>query len=691
MNSYVRRPAIDEAIALRLQRGSGVFTLEGPAGAGKSATLLHALEAEAERRRDGYVRLVQLFGDEPPSLLARRLLREATHLHLVSYPQPQKLAALVEGMGQSVPGLSGAGKLLTALVPDDLRPLHQVARAALADAGTRALAQGGPLLIGVDLLGGRPAAATRDFFALLVESLPPSVVLLVAQPGGPDSLVTVPERDRVLFGPWSEAEARAYLKDLLGDAGPEPEIFRWVEAGAVSLLPGDLVQLVDLGRYLPAGRWQEVRELHARGVVARYQALYESRAERPGNEARAAELCAWVAVAARAERPLTAAQARRLLGPGPDGEEEQPTGLWRLRRSALVQSLCATAIAPGGPSLDIDIDLDSGWPLVPRHEQARCAVQAALQRHGVLGLYRRRFIMELRDELRRDPGAAGLLAGVQAVPALLDAAAEEPAALGEAVELMEELELPLWRAGWHHTFAELYDVLLPPLSAAAVAPRDVAPLLWFRRARARVQAVDWAASGQPLADELAAALRDLGALLPLSAAEVLQARRAVGARVDVEQVEAWCRHLPAKARQARGYARLLLPLGAREARLALDDILRALSHFAALGPGEDLAQTLTILGDFYSRAPAADPESADAEALYHYERAIATAQGLRSPPAFSLGVIYRSLGRHHERRGRAAEAAQAYGQARRFLLGGTRSGMGSLLAGLLASPAASAP
>ncbi len=210
---YIERPAVDGAVSQLLGRGTGAFALEGPAGAGKSAALLHALFQERERRGKagrGYVRLLQLWGDEPPSLFVRRMVREVGFLHLVAYPEPERLLKLVADMAQAIPGLGGAGKLLGSLVPDDLRPLHVMASQALGEAGERALNAGGPLLLGVDLLGGEVSAPVREFFTRLCERLDPTVTVLIAQPGGQASLVQLPPSQRIAVGLTDAGEVHAH-------------------------------------------------------------------------------------------------------------------------------------------------------------------------------------------------------------------------------------------------------------------------------------------------------------------------------------------------------------------------------------------------------------------------------------------------------------------------------------------------
>jgi tetratricopeptide (TPR) repeat protein len=295
-----------------------------------------------------------------------------------------------------------------------------------------------------------------------------------------------------------------------------------------------------------------------------------------------------------------------------------------------------------------------------------------------------------------------------AMSLLMERAGRDKAALGQALSLLGELETPLWHAGWHRAFAELYDALLPLLRQVVAEPRDVAPKLWFRRARARVQSVDWsrppagmdAAASDPgitwlAEEELPAALAELSALLSLSEPEIIAARVRLGLPVDGPEVSAWCLHLPHKARQARGYARVLGLLSQSSAKggeaasgtvdasawqAALDDILLALAHFVAHQDAENIAQSLTILADAYSARGDAEADSA---ALDFYEQAGRLVAGLPSPPSFAQGVIARSLGNHHLRRGRSLPAAEAYAQARRFLLRSAEARMGTLLARLL--------
>jgi hypothetical protein len=112
----------------------------------------------------------------------------------------------------------------------------------------------------------------------------------------------------------------------------------------------------------------------------------------------------------------------------------------------------------------------------------------------------------------------------------------------------------------------------------------------------------------------------------------------------------------------------------------MDDVLAAIAHFAAHDQREDLAQSLTILGDCYSARPDAE---ADRLACHHYSQAIALAEAMAPRPAFSLGVIHRAYGNHHRRRGREAAASREHAEARRCLLGSPDARMGTLLAGLI--------
>lgn len=752
--SYVQRPALDRLIAERLSSGAGVYALEGPSGAGKSAALLHGLLSERERRGKagrGHVRLLQLWGDEPPSLFARRLVREVGFLHLIAYPQPQQLAKLVADMAQAVPGLGSAGKLLGALVPDDLRPLHLVAAQALGEAGSRAIesggGSGGPLVIGIDLLGGEVSAPVREFFTRLSEQLPPTVILLFAQPGGPQSLLPVPAAARIHVGPFSAEEAQVFLSERLGPLDADSLVQLETQ---LSLLPGDLVQIANLYPFLgkdPRAGLTAVAGFLSRDIAGRYQQMYESVLAQPGIDSRALELCSLVAVTSRPQQPLTLEQAQsRMLGAPPP----RPTELAQLRQSPLVRALCA-AVAPVGnpvplaeealsggtpseslhasahaaahasgvpvatsdsgsgsiavsPGGKLVLAPDVGWPLLAANAQAREGVLLALRRNGLLDIYQKRWLDELLGTLRTGPSREGLLAGVQALSLLTERAFRDAQALGQAVAVLGELETLFWRAGWHRTFAELYDALLPHLWRAGVTPRDVAPKLFFRRARVRVQGVDWAGQPSPsrgpdkgydapgLREELPLAIEELTELLDLGESHVVQARVRIGLPTDGAEVSDWCRHLPWKARQARGYTRVLrLLLGGAVAtpverqesifRLALDDILAALSHFVAEGQKEDCAQTLTILADAYSTR---DGLEADRFALLHYEKAIALAGTLGPVAAFTLGIIYRSLGNHHRRHDRGELAAEAYAEARRHLLRSPDARMGTLLAGLLA-------
>lgn len=729
---YIERPAVDGAVSQLLGRGTGAFALEGPAGAGKSAALLHALFQERERRGKagrGYVRLLQLWGDEPPSLFVRRMVREVGFLHLVAYPEPERLLKLVADMAQAVPGLGGAGKLLGSLVPDDLRPLHVMASQALGEAGERALSAGGPLLLGVDLLGGEVSAPVREFFTRLCERLDPTVTVLIAQPGGQASLVQLPPGQRIAVGPLSPEEAEAYLLRSLGIAGPlDAASLSLLRSGAISLLPGDLAQIVSsfpLLGHEPRAGLGAVAEHLKRDVAARYQSVFEAALQQPSGDARALELCALVAVTARPLEPLTVELLRTRMT---SGSLLRPTELAQLRQHPLVRALCATvttvqAGAAAGESGGVRttmtaggsgavalraalVSFDVGFPLLCANAQAQTGVLQALGRHGLLDIYQDRWLQELLQTLRQGAGRQGLYAGVTALSLLIERAAREPQALGQAVALLGELETLLWRAGWHRAFAELYDALLPHLWRAGVTPRDVAPRLWFRRARARVQGVDWTSQtglGEPgetpgpsaaptvpqaMREELPLAIEELTELGELAEAAVVQARTRLSMPVDGEEVTAWCRHLPYKARQARGYARALRLLlagpadtrGEASRQAALDDVLAALAHFVAVGHGEDIAQTLTILGDCYSARLDAE---ADRLAQHHYAQAVAVAEGLTPRPAFSLGIIHRSWGNHHRRRGRLDAAAQRYAEARRFLLRSPDARMGTLLAGLL--------
>lgn len=731
---YIERPAVDGAVAQLIGRGSGAFALEGPAGAGKSAALLHALYQERERRGKGgrgYVRLLQLWGDEPPSLFVRRMVREVGFLHLIAYPEPERLLKLVSDMAQAIPGLGGAGKLLGSLLPDDLRPLHVMAAQALAEAGQRALGAGGPLVLGVDLLGGEISAPVREFFTRLCERLDPTVTLLFAQPGGQASLVQLPAAHRVAVGPLTPDEAADYLLRSLELAGPlDAASLGLLGSGSISLLPGDLAQLTNAFPLLghdPKAGLAGVAEFLRRDVAARYQAVFEAALQQPQFDSRILELCALVAATARPQDPLTVELARaRMTG----GSLIRPTELAQLRQSSLARALCVTvaAVHPGPASGESSgvrsasgssgsggvavarptaVALDVGWPLLPSSSQAQSGVLQALFRHGLLDAYQDRWLQELLQTVRQGVGRDGLMAGITAFSLLVERAAREPHALGQAVALLAELETLLWRAGWHRAFAELYDALLPHLWRAGVTPRDVAPRLWFRRARARVQGVDWAGQASrsdtgeaagggagatllaTLREELPLAIEELTELCELSEAAVVQARSRLALPVDGAEVTAWCLSLPYKARQARGYARVLrlLLAGPTETRgeasrqAALDDVLAALAHFAAVGASEDIAQTLTILGDCYSARLDAD---ADRLALHQYAQAIAVAGSVTPKPTFCLGIIHRSCANHHRRRGRPDAALEQYAQARRCLLHSPDARMGTLLAGLLA-------
>lgn len=700
--SYVPRASIDSAIADCLASGSGVYAIEGPSGAGKSAALLHGLIGERERRGPGkasrgHIRILQLWGDEPPSLFAQRLVREVGILNLVAYPRPERLAKLASEMAAAIPGLSGAGKLLGALVPDDLRPLAVVAAEALAEAGMRAVAAGGPLCIGIDLLGGEVSGPVRDFFTRLAGLLPPTVVLLFAQPGGHNVLASVPANRRITVGQFTVEEAGLFLAERMGPLDADAQAV--LASGKLSLFPGDLAQIVDLSVYLGrGGGLRDVLPYLDRGIAARYQAMFESLLGQAGADPRVLELCALCAVTARPQQPLTLELALERMR---DSPPLRPTELALVRQAPLVRALCAASARTSATS-----QTGLAWPIEPANAQAREGVLLALARHGLLDVYERRWLGELLETLRREfavavqaaaPGHEGLLAGVQAMALLTERASRDPLALGQAVNLLSELETPLWRVGWHRSFAELYDALMPHLRSAGLDPLAVAPKLWFRRARARIQSVDW--SQQPGSEvarsEIAQAIADLSELAELSETAVVQSRLQLGLPTDGDAINSWCRRLPLKARQARGYARILAVLfaagSAAELSLALDDVLTALGHFAATDESEDLAQTLTILGDAYSarcelpvtRASEDALASADELALYQYGQAVAVANRQTPPPAFALGVIHRSIGNHHLRRGRREAAAASFAAARRFLLGSPDARMGTLLAGLL--------
>lgn len=735
---YVPRPALDAAIARCLAAGSGAFTIEGPSGAGKSAALLHGLACERERRGKagrGFIRILQLWGDEAPSLFASRLVREVGLLNFVPYPQPEKLAQLAADMAQQLPYLSHAGKLLAALLPDDMRPLSTIAAQALAESGTRALASGGPLCIGVDLQGGEVSAPVRDFFTRLCEQLPPTVVLLLAHPGGQNSLVTVRPEQRLPAGPFTVAEAAAYLEERLGrlDAASRGLL----QSGRLSLLPGDLAQIVNLYAFLgrdPQAGLSAVAGYLERDIESRYQMMFESYLTRDGSDARLLELCALVAVTTRPQQPLTIELAlRRLAGDAELGEADtaiRPMELSLLRQMPLLRALCATMAPLPTPRLPTGLPASDegptlaqspvsetvagdfvGWPLVPANAQARAGVCRALARHGLLDLYERRWLHELLRTLRADPGPRSLHAGMIAMSLLMERAGRDEAALGQALSLLGELETRLWQAGWHRAFAELYDGLLPLLRQVVGEPRDVAPRLWFRRARARVQSVDWsqpppepgqsevdAAVVRLAVEELPLAMAELSALLALSEPSIITARARLGLPVAGPEVSDWCRQLPHKARQARAYARVLLlrqraavtladatqiapiPDEAGQFLAALDDGLRALAHFVAERDRENIAQTLTILADAYSLRT--DPAS-DEAALDYYQQAQRLAAAIEPPPSFAQGVIARALGHHHQRHGRLQPALQAYEQARHFLLRSPEARMGTLLARLL--------
>lgn len=746
---YVPRPALDAAIARCLASGQGAYALEGPGGAGKSAALLHGLVTERERRGKagrGFVRILQLWGDEAPSEFARRLVREVGLLNWVPYPQPAKLAHLAADMAQQIPGMSQAGKLLAALLPDDMRPLPTIAAQALAESGERSLASGGPLCIGIDLLGGEVSPPVRDFFTRLCDQLPPTVVLLFAHPGGHNSLAHVPVANRLPAGPFTAQQASEFLEDRLGRL--DHESVELLRSGRLSLLPGDLSQIVNLYPLLgrdPRAGLSAVAGYLERDITTRYQMMFELGLSRSDADPRLLELCALVAVTTRPQQPLSVPLAlRRLGGEGADGVREsplRPIELSQLRQMPLLRALCATMAPLGGTavpdeslaaetrSLIAPLDADRkdpgrvgpalpadesvagdfvGWPLVPANAQARDGVCNALARHGLLDVYQQRWLSELLSTLRQTSGREALLAGMTAISLLSERATREPQALGQALQLLSEMEVLFWRAGWHRTFAELFDSLASHVDRFRVSVRDVAPKLWFRRARARVQTVDWSqATGQAAAStlpseqhgELAQAIAELGALLQLSEESIVQARAQLGLTTEGHDVLDWCLHLPFKARQARGYAQalglLLAPAHRAESagnptdlatdaaavwQAALDDILRALAHFVAHQDAENIAQTLTILGDLYS---ARQDERSEASALAHYEQAVAVASRVEPPIVFTVGVIHRSWASHHLRRGQQVRAAEHIALARRHLLRSPDARMGTLLARLL--------
>lgn len=747
---YVERPALDAAIARCMAGGTGAFAIEGPSGAGKSAALLHGLANERDRRGKagrGFVRILQLWGDEAPSEFARRLVREVGLLNLVPYPQPDRLARLAADMAQEVPAMAQAGKLLAALLPDDMRPLSTIAAQALAESGARALSSGGPLCIGIDLLGGEVSAPVRDFFTRLCDQLPPTVVLLFAHPGGQNSLVHVPLEKRLPAGPFSSAEATQYLEERLGRVDQASRGI--VESGRLSLLPGDLVQIVHLYAFLgrdPKAGLSAVAGYLERDITTRYAMMFELGLSRGDADPRLLELCALVAVTTRPQQPLTVRLAlRRLRGEDADGVPEselRPIELSQLRQMPLLRALCATmaplvarsaspdgaregaaladvAVEPGRfdedaepgrlrPAMPTAETLAGdllGWPLVPANAQARDGICQVLARHGLLEVYQSRWLAELLSTLRRGLGRESLLAGMTAISVLSERSARDPLALGQALQLLSEMETLFWRAGWHRAFAELFDGLVPRVNSLRISLRDVAPKLWFRRARARVQSVDWSrpatlseSAPLPLAprDELKQAMAELDALLSLSEEAIVQARTALGLATEGTDVVDWCLHLPHKARQARGYARvlsllLLRPIPSESAaseregraaewQAALDDILQALSHFVMYRDDENIAQTLTILADLYS---ARGDEAGDTAAEAFYEQAVALALRVEPPIAFSSGVIERSWANHYLRRGKQVRADEHFALARRHLLRSPDARMGALLARLL--------
>jgi hypothetical protein len=578
----------------------------------------------------------------------------------------------------------------------------------------------------------------RDFFSRLAELLPETVVLLFAQPGGQHCLLAVPPGQRIAVGAFSPEEARQFLEERLGAL--DEDSLGLLASRRLSLLPGDLSQIVNLYAYLGAaadrqpghgeagqGRLREVLPYLERDIAARYDKLFESQLLEPRADARAIELCALCAVTARPQHPLTLELALTRMG---QATPLRPSELSQLRQSPLVRTLCAGLHAveqptPGGAAV---------WPIEPASAQVRDGVRQALRRHGLLDIYEKRWLHELISTLRRGEkagdaapgedlallsGPSGLYAGVQALSLLIERASRDALALGQAVSLLGEMETLLWRAGWHRTFAELYDALLPHLRGAGVSPRQVAPRLWFRRARTRIQNVDWseprlvAPAGSPqtpvdddaiaLADEeIQLAQNELSELTEISESDIVLARMAIGLPSDGAEVGSWSRHLPYKASQARGYAsvlRLLLRPTAEEGQAApleyyedsqtlvataLDDILAALSHFTAEAQSEDVAQTLTILGDFYSaRARLLGDAASDRLAQKTYAQAVAVAERMTPPPLFALGIIHRSIANHHRRSGRGEQAALAYAAARTSLLRSPDARMGTLLAGLL--------
>lgn len=759
---YVARPALDAAIARSLSSGAGAFSIEGPPGSGKSAALLHGLAREIDRRGKagrGFVRILQLWGDEAPSEFARRLVREVGLLNLVAYPQPDKLARLAADMAQQLPYLSHAGKLLAALLPDDMRPLSTIAAQALAESGARALASGGPLCIGIDLLGGEVSPPVRDFFTRLCDQLPPTVVLLFAHPGGQNSLVHVPVAHRLPAGPFSTEEARLYLEDRLGPL--DDGSMQILQSGRLSLLPGDLAQIVNLYAFLgrdPKAGLSAVAGYLERDITTRYQMMFESQVVRADADPRLLDLCALVAVTARPQQPLTVPLAlRRLRGENADGVPEselRPIELAQLRQMPILRALCATlaplprplasvgqashvedegSLRPASSAAQHNVAKESqsttapptlagdfaGWPLVPANAQARDGVCQALSRHGLLDIYQTRWLNELLSTLRRSVGRESLLAGMSAMSLLSERAERDPQALGQALQVLSEIEILFWRAGWHRAFAELYDGLLPLLDRSGVVARDVAPKLWFRRARTRVQSVDWSQPTSLTAphalsfsaaqrEQLTQAIDELSGLLQISEESVVQARSQLGLPTEGKDVQDWCQQLPFKARQARGYARVLYlflthPSTAQQAdstaqapgftlhqsvlwQEALDDTLLSLAHFVAQQDAENIAQTLTILGDAYSAR--CDLQS-DPTALAFYEQALSIADRIQPAVAFSQGIIQRSLAYHYLRRGQQVRAVEHFALARRHLLRSPDARMGTLLASLLPSGASS--
>lgn len=707
--AYVLRRPVDTFVAQCLAQGTGAYALEGPAGAGKSTALLHGLSSELSRRGKaarGFVRIVQLWGDEPPSSFAKRLVREVGYLNLVPYPQPDKLAHLIADMAQLLPGLAQAGKLLASLVPDDMRPLPTIAAQALAESGQRALASQGPLVIGIDLLGGEVTSPVREFFARLTDLLPPTVVLLFAQPGGQQSLVQLPPDRRITLGALSPEQALHFLEDRIGAL--DEAALTLLHGGQLSLLPGDLSYVVNLAPLLghaPDRGLAALLDPLTQDVSTRYQRLIESALSHPQSDPRVLELVALCALTTRPQHPLTLERAlSRMHGHPPPA----PMELSQIRHHPLVAALCATSSrtshAPS-PSSGPQTSAAPAWPLLPSSLPAGLGVRTALSRQGLVDLYERRWLAELVSTLRNPHSPDALGAGAQALILLCERSAQDAGALAQALSLLTEMEGLLWQAGAHRGFAELYDTLLPHLRQAGLDPRLVAPKLWFRRARARIQLVDWSLYTQSqgavllatpedlplLLAELSTAQEELSQLFSLSEPAIVHAQEALGLHTKGEDLTELCHHLPWKARQARGYARVLqvllappdatTPAHADDAlHRARTDILGALSHVVAAGQHENIAQTLTILADADSVGNA--PES-DTWALHHYQHAVEIAAQLVPVPAFCLGLIHRARAHHHRRVGRPQAAQADYARARHYLLSSPDARMGSLLANLI--------